>query len=151
MTYPEAIVQSSLTEQFAPCRVDVKQDANADIVRRYHQAWTPDFRVTNADGDDLYRWNGFLPPAEFAAQLLMAAGYARLALGDAERSSLVLDDLTRRFPTSAYAAEGTYYGAVARFKVTKDRSDLSGDGCNDVLVRFSSGEFRAYRPAWVRR
>jgi hypothetical protein len=25
--------------------------------------------------------------------------------------------------------------------------DLSGDRCNDVLVRFSSGALRAYRPA----
>ena len=124
MTYPDVIVRATLADLFAPCRVDVKDESNAGVVERYHQAWTPDFRVTSAAGDDLYRWNGFLPPAEFVAQLLMAAGYARLALRDAGGSVAALEELLRRFPTSAVVPEAMYYLAVARFKVSKDRRDL---------------------------
>jgi hypothetical protein len=127
------IVQAALSDHFVPCRIDVKDESNAGVVERYRQAWTPDFRVTSAGGDDLYRWNGFLPPAEFVAQLLMAAGYSRLALRDPDASVALLEELLRRFPTSAVAAEAMYYLAVARFKVSKDRGDLE-DGF-DLLRR----------------
>jgi hypothetical protein len=124
VTYPEELVQSAISGWFVPCAVNVKDEAMRDVVERFHHAWTPDFRVVDGEGNDLYRWNGFLPPAEFVPQLLMAGGYARLALWEPDRAVEMLQAVLRRFPTSGVAPEANYYLGIARFKASRDREDL---------------------------
>ena len=126
MTYPQPSVATAIADYFVPLQVNT-QDANgAAIVERFRQVWTPDLRVLAADGYELYRWNGYLPPFEFLPQLLAARAHALLRSHDEPAAAEAYVDVLRRFPTSAIAPEAQYFQAVALYKHTHEGSDLRG-------------------------
>ena len=126
MTYPEPAVATAITENFVPLQVNTQDGSGAAIVKRFRQVWTPDLRVLAADGYELYRWNGYLPPAEFLPQLLAARAHALLRLHDEPAAVEAYAEVLRRFPTSAIAPEAQYFQAVSTYKHTHAGSDLSG-------------------------
>ena len=110
---PEAAVATAITEYFVPLQVQTQDGSGAAIVERYRQVWTLDLRVLAADGYELYRWNGYLPPAEFLPQLLAARAHALLRLQD-EPAVAAYEEVLRRFPTSAIAPEAQYFSDLSR-------------------------------------
>jgi hypothetical protein len=124
VTYPNAQVQEAIAQRFVACKIDTSDDANAALVRRFHQAWTPDVRVLDAEGTELYRWNGYLPPYEFLAQLLVGEGQAWLRLGESERAAVVFAAVTEQHPTAACAPEALYFLGVARYKASHEAKEL---------------------------
>lgn len=124
MTYPNAAVQEAVAQGFVPCQIDVLDDANASLVLRFHEAWTPDLRILDPDGAELYRWNGYLPPYEFLAQLLVGEAQAWLRLGENERAAEVFAEVVDRQPTAACAPEALFFLGVARYKATHQSKDL---------------------------
>jgi hypothetical protein len=113
-----------VSEHFIPLQVNTMENWGKPLVERFRQVWTPDVRVVDGGGFDLYRWNGYLPPFEFLPQLLVALAHARLRLHDEAGAAAVYEDVTRRFPTSAVAAEAQYFLAVSTYKASHDGSDL---------------------------
>jgi TolA-binding protein len=71
-------------------------------------------------------WNGYLPPFEFVPQLLAAQAQALLRIGDLAGAAGVYEEVLRRFPTSAVAAEAQYYRGVAKYKASHEPNDLAG-------------------------
>jgi hypothetical protein len=105
VTYRERTVADTINERFAPVQVNTQEEAAQPVIERYRQTWTPDVRVLAPDGYELYRWNGYLPPFEYVAQLLAAQAQALLRMGDLDRAAGVYEEVLWRFPTSAVAAE----------------------------------------------
>jgi tetratricopeptide (TPR) repeat protein len=126
VTYPETAVAATVSERFIPCQLNVLVEENKAVLDRYHQAWTPDIRILSPEGDELYSWQGYLPPFEFLPQMLAGEGRAKLRLGELERSASVYEEILRRFPTCSVAPESQYFLAVARYKASHDRADLIG-------------------------
>jgi hypothetical protein len=125
VTYPEASVAAAISTHCVPLQVNTQAGSGAAVVERYRQVWTPDVRVLAADGFELYRWNGYLPPFEFLPQLLVALGQARLRLHDEARAAALYEEVLSRFPTSAVAPEAQYYLGVARYKDSHEGADLA--------------------------
>ena len=126
VTYRESTVADTINERFAPVQVNTLEESTQPMIERYRQAWTPDVRVLAPDGYELYRWNGYLPPFEFVPQLLVAQAQALLRLGNLDRAASVYEEVLRRFPTSAVAAEAQYYLGVAKYKASHEPNDLAG-------------------------
>ncbi len=126
MTYPNAEVQRTIAGRFVGCQIDTTDVANAPLVRRFRQAWTPDLRVLDRDGVELYRWNGYLPPYEFLAQLLAAEAQGWLRLGENERAAEGFATVVEQHPTAACAPEALYFLGVARYKASHESKDLVG-------------------------
>ncbi len=124
MTYPEPAVAEIVNERLVPVQINTRDEKNKEIIQRYRQVWTPDIRVLDPEGYELYRWNGYLPPSEFIPQLLVALGQAKLRTGDLEGAGQVYEEAARRFPTSAAAPEALYYLAVSRYKASHEAADL---------------------------
>ena len=124
VTYPEPAVATAIADYFVPMQVNTLDGSGTAIVERFRQVWTPDLRVLAADGYELYRWNGYLPPAEFLPQLLAARAHALLRLHDEPGAVRAYAEVLRRFPTSAIAPEAQYFQAVATYKHTHEGSDL---------------------------
>ena len=124
MTYPTQAVADTINEDFVPVQVNTQDGTGAAIVECYRQAWTPDLRVLDSDGFELYRWNGYLPPFEFLPQLLVGLGQAYLRKHDEPRAATTFERVIREFPTSAAAPEAEYYYAVATYKHSHEHSDL---------------------------
>lgn len=89
VTYPQDEVANTLNTRFIPVQVNTQEDAGKSIVERYRQVWTPDIRVLGPDGFDYASWTGYLPPAEYLAQLLLAQAYAYLRMHDEPRAAEV--------------------------------------------------------------
>jgi TolA-binding protein len=126
VTYRESSVADTINERFVPVQVNTLEESAQPVIGRYRQAWTPDVRVLAPDGYELYRWNGYLPPFEFVPQLLAAQAQALLRMGDLDRAAGVYEEVLRRFPTSAVAAEAQYYRGVAKYKASHEPNDLAG-------------------------
>ncbi len=141
MTYPEQSVAATIAAHCVPVQINTQDRSGADIVARYRQVWTPDVRVLAADGFELYRWNGYLPPFEFVPQLLVALGQARLRQHDEGGAAAIYEEALARFPTSAVAAEAQYYLAVARYKASHDGADLM-NGWGKLRARYPDSIWR---------
>ena len=80
--------------------------------------------IFDADGTERHRIEGYLPKAEFRAQLEL--GLARVAFmhkrwADAEgRYSAIVQN----YPDSATAPEALYWRGVSRYKATNDHTAL---------------------------
>ncbi len=125
MTYPESSVADTINQRFVPVQVNIKEESAQPVVARYRQFWTPDLRVLGPDGFELYHWNGYLPPFEFLPQLLAAQAHACLRQHDENGAATIYDEVLRRFPTSAIAAEAQYFLAIAKYKANGQGSDLT--------------------------
>lgn len=141
MTYPEPEVAATVSQRFVPLQVDVHAEDAKALIERYHQTWTPDLRLLAPDGSELYAWQGYLPPFEFLAQLLAGEGTARLRMAELPRATAAYEEVLRRFPTSAVAAEAQYYLAVARYKTSHDASALI-DGWQRLQSRYPDSIWR---------
>jgi len=124
VTYSDAQVIETITARFVPVQINTQEAAGQPLVQRFYQVWTPDLRVVSPDGVDLYHWNGYLPPAEFVPQLLVAQAQTLLRLHDEPGAAAVYREVLERFPTSAVAPEAQYFFAVSAYKHSHNASDL---------------------------
>jgi hypothetical protein len=124
VTYPQAFVAEIIENYSVPVQVDNSDAANAALLERVHHIWTPDVRILSSDGAELYRWDGFLPPAEFAARALTGFGQAHLRLRNFKAAEALYIDALRRFPTSIAAAEAQYYLGVTRYRADPESNEL---------------------------
>ncbi|MBV8300185.1 MAG: hypothetical protein JO083_11645 [Candidatus Eremiobacteraeota bacterium] len=124
MTYPEVPVREAIERLTIPFQLDNTVEANQPVLDRYRHVWTPDLRVLDADGTELYRWNGYLPPAEFAPQLIAAVAHARLRRKEYDKAKALYEEVLRRFPTALVAAEAQYYAGVSAYRASHSANDL---------------------------
>jgi hypothetical protein len=124
VTYPQTFVQAIINEFCVPVQVNNSIDANKELLQRFRHIWTPDLRILDGGGVELYRWNGYLPPAEFAAQLLAGLAHARLRLRQFDAAEALYGDVLRRFPTAFVAAEAQYFSAVTGYRKTGEANAL---------------------------
>ena len=124
MSYPEVPVREAIERLTVPFQLDNTADANQPVLDRYRHVWTPDLRVLDVDGTELYRWGGYLPPAEFAPQLIAAVAHARLRRKEYDQAKALYEEVLRRFPTALVAAEARYFLGVSGYRATHNQSDL---------------------------
>ncbi len=141
VTYPEATVVATLEDRFVGCQINTQDGTGDAVVERYRQVWTPDLRVLDADGFELYGWNGYLPPYEFLAQLLVGQGHAYLRLHDEPGAESIFGDVLTRFPTSQVAAEAQYFQAVAAYKRSHEGGELA-KGWHHLRTKYPDSAWR---------
>ena len=111
-----------INNNFIPVRLHVKKHPEA--MPRFNVDWTPTVLIVDADGKELYRTEGYLPPDEFLGQLQLGLGHAQFTkknFADAERQ---FRDVVEKLPGTDAAAEATYWAGVARYKANNDASAL---------------------------
>ena len=107
-------------------QVDTTDEANAPILERFRQIWTPDLRVLASDGYELDAFQGYWSPFELTARLLLGRARGLARQHDEPAAGAVYEEIMRRFPTSFVAAEAAYWRAVMRFKSSHEPDDLLG-------------------------
>ncbi len=121
-------------------------DETAAAVAKFRQVWTPDLRILDDDGTELYRWNGYLAPNEFLAQLLAGRAHDFLRSGHDAAASDAYQDILKRFPTSFVAPEAAYFAAVAAYRDSGNAPDLL-DNWRRLQNRYPSTEWRTKQPS----
>ena len=120
MTYPQDLVKEAITAYAIPVQIDNSDPKNNIFLHSLHHIWTPDIRIINTDGYEMYRWDGFLPPFEFVARLQCGFGLAFLRLKRFDEVERCYVDVLRRFSTSYAAPEAQYYLGVTRYRRDPD-------------------------------
>lgn len=124
MTYPEASVAALIAQHAVPLQFNNQEAASRPVLDRYRHVWTPDIRILSVGGEDLYHWNGYLAPFEFAPQFLVAVAQAKLRLHDYDGAAQLFEETVTKYPTSVVAPEAQYFLAVARYRKSGDGGDL---------------------------
>ena len=125
--WPDSRVVQFVNDNFIAARVHPRE--NAELFKkyseRYRAPWTPTILLLDPQGVEQFRIEGFLPPDDFLAQLML--GRARLAFQarqwqEAERR---FREVVERFPNTDAAPEAFYWAGVAPYKATGDPSSLA--------------------------
>ncbi|MBI2876116.1 MAG: tetratricopeptide repeat protein [Candidatus Tectomicrobia bacterium] len=95
-----------------------------DLIQRYHQIWTPYINFTAADGVNYHAFYGFLPPEEFAPQILLGRAKASLHLGDYGEAGHWYQELVDRYPQSHAAPEALYWRGIVAYRESHNADDL---------------------------
>jgi hypothetical protein len=124
-------------------QIDTTDEGNASLVQHFRQVWTPDLRVLDPDGFEYDAWQGYWPPTEFTARLLLgrARGLARQNRDEAAEAAY--EEVLRRFPNSYVAPEAAYWRAVFRYKRTHRPQDLLGGWSRILRTRYPESQWRA--------
>ncbi len=104
--------------------------------------------LLDSDGKERVRLEGYLPNADFLAAL--GSGLGRIAFvhkkySDAERW---YGDVAGRYGKSHFAAEATYWRAVAAYKATNDHSVL-GKVAEELRSAYPSSVWAAKAIPWL--
>lgn len=141
MTYPQDFVAEIVEANAVPVQVDNSRESNGSLLTRMHHIWTPDIRILTKDRAELYRWDGYLPPAEWAARALAGFAYAHLRLREYAAAEALYVDALRRFPTAIAGAEAQYYLGVTRYRADPESDELLTQW-GRLRERYPSSEYR---------
>jgi hypothetical protein len=141
VTYPDDSVVSAMLANAIPLQIDNTNKDAFTMLHRLHHIWTPDIRVLDHNGDELYRWDGFLPPSEFAARMLCGFAMAHLRSKRFEQAEKLYVDVLRRFPATHAAPEAQYYLGVARYRNDPEGDDLTAQWLQ-LRSLYPSSEYR---------
>lgn len=141
MTYPLQPVVDAILAHSIPVQVDNSKSQNNKLLHSIHHIWTPDIRILNHDGYELYRWDGFLPPPEFAARTLCGFGLAYLRLKRFDQAESAYVDVLKHFSTTYAAPEAQYYLGVSRYRRDPQSDELLNQWAN-LRSRYPLSEYR---------
>jgi Tetratricopeptide repeat len=141
VTYPQAQVVDAILAHSIPVQIDNSKSESQHFLHSIHHIWTPDVRVLYHDGFELYRFDGFLPPPEFAARTLCAFAMAYLRLKRFERAEDVYADVLKRFSTTYAAPEAQYFLGVTRYRHDPNSDELLVQWAN-LRSRYPASEYR---------
>lgn len=141
MTYPQPPVVATVKAHAVPVQFDNTKAENKAVLSRMHHIWTPDLRVLDKDGSELYRWDGFLPPPDFIARALCGFAYAHLRSREFEQAEAIYVDVLTRFSTTYAAPEALYYLGVTRYRRDPESDELLTQWAN-LRSRYPMSEYR---------
>jgi TolA-binding protein len=141
VTYPHNAVRDMVLEYAIPVQINNTDAANQKLLHDIHHIWTPDIRILNHDGDELYRFDGFLPPAEYAGRFLCGIAMAYLRSKRFDQAEAVYVRLLRDYSTSLAAPEAQYYLGVTRYRRDPDSDELATQWA-ELRSRYPNSEYR---------
>lgn len=123
MTYPDACVASAVNEYFIPVQINVDQE-DQTLQRQFRVLWTPNINILDPQEKLLYHVEGWLPPSDFSAMLMVAHAHYFMQQDSFQKAEELFKTVWDKYPQSQFAAEALYYLGVSRYKDTHDGKDL---------------------------
>jgi TolA-binding protein len=141
VTYPQTPVIELIVRFTIPVQFDNSKSENSQRLQRIHHIWTPDVRILDHNGYEMYRWDGFLPPSEYMARFECGVAMAYLRSKRYDEAEKCYVDVLRRFSTSYAAAEAQYYLGVVRYRRDPQSDELLTQWA-ELRSRYPSSEYR---------
>ncbi len=118
-----------------PVRLDVL--AERETAKKLGAYWTPMVLYMDPAGEGriLHRWLGYLPPEEFAAQVLVGVGLANYQLGRMEKAAACFAGVVERFGKTCFAPEAVYWQGVCTFRKMKGGNAIY-DACRRIVDEY---------------
>lgn len=122
MTYPDFCVAAALNEFFVPVQVDVGKER--ELAKQFGVLWTPNINVMDAEGNLFYHMEGWLPPSEYSAMLMVAHGHYFMRCESNSKAVEIFRTVWDKYPQSDFAPEALYYLGVSKYLESHDEKDL---------------------------
>jgi hypothetical protein len=119
-------VKEFISERFVPVRVHVKDNREEweRLGTRYGARWTPTILIVDADGEERFRIEGFLPAGDFLSQLMLGAAQAAFKRNDYVTAERLFREATERYPQTDAAPEAIYWAGVSKYRAANDPGAL---------------------------
>jgi tetratricopeptide (TPR) repeat protein len=111
-----------MERNFIPLQVDFNK--NKVLVKRYGIKWTPTIVILDSDGDEHYRFIGFLSPQDFIGQTILGRGKAQFNLDNFEQAIQCFQEILVQYPKTDAAPEAQYLLGVSKYKASHDPKEL---------------------------
>jgi hypothetical protein len=144
--YPNDRVADFINQNFVPIKIHIKE--NKDAFGRFGAQWTPTLIVLDPEGKERYRFEGFLPPDDFLAQL--ETGLARSAFehGQFQQAERRYRDVAQKYPKSEAAPEALYWAGVSKYKATNDPAPL-GQAARELKTQYPESSWTKKASVWA--
>jgi hypothetical protein len=116
--------------------------------KRFNAVWTPTVLVMDADGEEQYRVEGYLPAKWFRARLelgLARVTFMRKHWNEAEK---IYAGVVERYSDIEVAAEAIYWRAVCQYKATNDHTVLT-PAAQELSEKYPGNEWTLKASPWA--
>jgi hypothetical protein len=137
VTYPDGQVVKFVDDNFVPVQIEV---SNTALMAQFQVKWTPTIIVLDADGNEVHRVVGFLPPEEFIPTFMVAKGTWYFNAEQHSEAQGMFDAARRDYPDSDAAAEAVFFLGVSRYKMTHDPKPLR-EAYETLVAKFPGSEW----------
>lgn len=137
VTYPNEKVVKFVDYNFVPVQIEV---SNTALVNEFKVTWTPTIIVLDADGNEVHRVVGFLPPEEFIPTFMVAKGKWYFNAEQHPEAQGMFDEALTNYPDSAAAPEAVFFLGVSRYKMTHDPKPLR-ESFDTLTAKFPGSEW----------
>jgi thioredoxin-related protein len=117
VTYPNEGVVQFVNGNVIPVRILYNHQP---LSSQFKVKWTPTLILLDAEGNEVYRNEGFLPPDSLIPALILGIGKLELQRGDYTKATSHFSNIVSKYSESEEAPEAVYFLGVARFKTTHD-------------------------------
>jgi len=122
VTYPDLCVSAALNEFFVPVQLNV--DEAREMVEKFGVIWTPNINLLDSEGNLFYHVEGWLPPSEYAAMLMVGHGHHFLQQKSYAKAEEVFRTVWDKYPQSHFTPEALYYLGVSKYLESHKAKDL---------------------------
>jgi hypothetical protein len=146
-TYPNPNVERYLEENFSPVRFNTIE--RPEMEAALASGWTPTLSFTDAAGREHRRSQGYLDANRLLGEMSLARLQEALDRRDFDTASELSNEALRLVEGDPHREpEAMYWSAVAAYKFSDDRTELTG-GWEKLLDRFPESEW-ASRAGYIR-
>ena len=147
--YSDPRVVEFVQQHFTPVRVHVKDNADEykRLGSRFNAQWTPTTLVVDSDGNERHRIEGFLPAADFLAQLSLGLAHSAFARGRFKEAEPLFREIVEKYPDSDAAPEALYWAGVSRYKANGDGGAL-GETARAFSTRYTDTSWAKKASVW---
>lgn len=117
VTYPNPAVVQFMQRNVIPVRILYNQQP---LASQFKVKWTPTTILLDAEGKEVYRNEGFLPPDSLIPGLILGIAKLELERANYDKAASLFSDVVAKYAQSDEAPEAVYFTGVARFKATHD-------------------------------
>jgi hypothetical protein len=139
-------VTESIGKNFVPVKIHIKEQP--ETFKRFGAQWTPTLIILDADGVERYRFEGYLPPEEFLAQLELGLGKSAFAREHWKEAEQLYRKLVEHHPKAETAAEALYWAGVSKYKASGDASALA-ETAGDFQKRYPESVWAKKASVWA--
>ena len=109
-------------DNFLPVKIHVKEQPQT--FERFGAQWTPTIQILDPNGTKRHQFEGFLPPDDFLAQLMLGLAHSAFGRQQWKEAERRFGDIFSTLPGSDAASEALYWRGVSRYKGSGDASAL---------------------------
>ena len=140
-------VTAAIERETVPVMVDI--ETHKELAEQFRVEWTPAFVICDCGGNQLERWEGYLPKEDFVPQLMLAKGLAAFHLQRFDETVRELEMLIEEHPASELIPQAEYYMGAASFKLTGETNRLS-EACRELIMTHPESPWTKRCSIWGR-